>query len=116
MNIKKLTLFVVSILTVGLMTASVSFAAPNYSLQQVIDIALQENPSVRVVKAQQDAAVANVTTAKSFANPEVEMSAGPSRYRNGPNDTKSNWIVGLSQPLEFSDVRTARREIAESNV
>lgn len=99
-----------------LMVASVSVAAPSYTLQQVIDIALTENPSVRVVKAQQDAAVANVTTAKAFANPEIEMSAGPSRYRTGPHDTKSNWVVGLSQPLEFSDVRTARREIAESNV
>lgn len=91
-------------------------ADPVFSLQKVIDIALVENPSVRVVKAQQDAAVATVTTAKSFANPEFEMTAGPSRYRTGPGDTKSNWIVGLSQPLEFSDVRTARREIAESNV
>lgn len=91
-------------------------ADPVFSLKKVIDIALVENPSVRVVKAQQDAAVATVTTAKSFANPEFEMTAGPSRYRTGPGDTKSNWIVGLSQPLEFSDVRTARREIAESNV
>lgn len=120
MNLEKIRVFnqtlVKGLSAAMLMTSAVAFAAPNYSLQQVIDIALQENPSVRVVKAQQDAAVANVTTAKSFANPEVEMSAGPSRYRNGSNDTKSNWIVGLSQPLEFSDVRTARREIAESNV
>lgn len=91
-------------------------AAPSYTLQQVIDIAMVENPSVRVVKAQQDAAIANVTTAKAYVNPEIEMSAGPSRYRTGSNETKSNWLIGLSQPLEFSDVRTARREIAESNV
>lgn len=120
MNLEKmrvLTQIWVKVLSaVMLMSSPVAFAAQSYSLQQVIDIALQENPSVRVVKAQQDAAIANVTTAKSFANPEVEMSAGPSRYRAGPNDTKSNWIVGLSQPLEFSDVRAARREIAESNV
>jgi cobalt-zinc-cadmium efflux system outer membrane protein len=91
-------------------------ADPVYSLQKVLEIASVENPSVRVAKAQQEAAVANVITAKAFANPEIEMTAGPSRYRTGPGDTKSNWIVGLSQPLEFSDVRTARREIAESNV
>lgn len=101
-----------------LMLAPVSqvLAAPSYTLQQVIDIAMVENPSVRVVKAQQDAAIANVTTAKAYVNPEIEMSAGPSRYRTGSNETKSNWLIGLSQPLEFSDVRTARREIAESNV
>jgi len=94
----------------------IASADPVYSLQKVMEIASVENPSVRVAKAQQEAAFANVITAKAFANPEIEMTAGPSRYRTGPGDTKSNWIVGLSQPLEFSDVRTARREIAESNV
>lgn len=120
MNLEKTTLlnnfFAKVFLAATLISAPAAFAAPSYTLQQMIDIALVENPSVRVVKAQQEAAVANVTTAKSFANPEVEMSAGPSRYRFGPGDTKSNWVVGLSQPLEFSDVRTARREVAESNV
>ena len=29
---------------------------------------------------------------------------------------RSNWGLALAQPLEFSDVRKARREIAESNV
>lgn len=116
MNIKKLALFVKSILVIGLMTASVSFAAPSYTLQQVIDVAFKDHPSVRATKAQEDAAVASVVTAKSMMNPEIEMGAGPSRYRYGTNETRNNWGVGLSQPLEFSDVRTARREIAESNV
>lgn len=103
-------------LAILLIHPTIASADPVYSLQKVLEIASVENPSVRVAKAQQEAAVANVTTAKAFANPEIEMTAGPSRYRTGPGDTKSNWIVGLSQPLEFSDVRTARREIAESNV
>ena len=103
-------------LAILIIQPTIASADPVYSLQKVLEIASVENPSVRVAKAQQEAAVANVTTAKAFANPEIEMTAGPSRYRTGPGDTKSNWIVGLSQPLEFSDVRTARREIAESNV
>lgn len=103
-------------LAILIIQPTIASADPVYSLQKVLEIASVENPSVRVAKAQQEAAVANVTTVKAFANPEIEMTAGPSRYRTGPGDTKSNWIVGLSQPLEFSDVRTARREIAESNV
>jgi len=91
-------------------------AGNTYSLQQVLEIAFNEHPSVRVAKAQEAAAIANVTTAKSFANPEVEVGAGPSRYRSGTHETRNNWGVALSQPLEFSDVRSARREIAESNV
>ena len=93
-----------------------AYAADGYSLQQVIDLAFNEHPSVRVAKAQEAAAIANVTTAKSFLNPEIEVGTGPSRYRSGSNDTRTNWGVALAQPLEFSDVRKARREIAESNV
>ena len=91
-------------------------AANQYTLSQVMDLALQQNPSLRIARAQEDAAAAAVISAKSYINPELEVGAGPSRYRSGNNDTKNNWGVALSQPLEFSDVRTARREIAESNV
>ena len=98
------------------MASTVSFAAPTYSLQQVIDVTFSEHPSIRVVKAQEAAALASVTTAKSYMNPEIEMGVGPSRYRSGTNETRNNWGVALSQPLEFSDVRSARREVAESNV
>jgi cobalt-zinc-cadmium efflux system outer membrane protein len=98
------------------MTAGPVEAANTYTLSQVIDIALTQSPSVQIAKAQEDAATASVITAKSYLNPQLEMGAGPSRYRNGSNQTKDNWGVGLSQTLEFSDVRSARREIAESSV
>lgn len=91
-------------------------AAPVYSINQVLEIALSQSPSVMIAKAQEDAAIATVTTAKSFLNPQLEVGAGPSRYRLGSNQTHNNWGVALSQTLEFSDVRRARREIAESGV
>lgn len=98
------------------MTAGPVEAANSYTLSQVIDVALTQSPSMQIAKAQEDAATASVITAKSYLNPQLEMGAGPSRYRNGSNQTKDNWGVGLSQTLEFSDVRSARREIAESSV
>ncbi|HSH98713.1 MAG: TolC family protein [Methylophilaceae bacterium] len=92
-------------------------AAPTFTLQQVMQSAEQYNPTVNIARAQEDAAIATVTTAKSYINPEIEAGAGPSRYRTGTdNQVKSNWMVGLSQPLEFSGVRTERLNIAESNV
>ncbi len=91
-------------------------AANTYTLVQVVDIALTQSPSVMIAKAQEDSAIASVTTAKSYLNPQLEFGAGPSRYRAGTNQTKDNWGVALSQTLEFSDVRRARREIAESGV
>jgi cobalt-zinc-cadmium efflux system outer membrane protein len=91
-------------------------AAPIYSINDVLEVALSQSPSVMIAKAQEDAAIASVTTAKSYMNPQLEFGAGPSRYRAGTNQTKDNWGVALSQTLEFWDVRRARREIAESGV
>lgn len=116
MNLKKYVALTRSFLMLAFFTSSTALAGNTYSLQQVLEIAFNEHPSVLVAKAQEAAAIANVTTAKSFANPEVEVGAGPSRYRSGTHETRNNWGVALSQPLEFSDVRSARREIAESNV
>jgi len=101
---------------VALMLPCLVNAANTYTLQQVIDLAFAENPSVKIAKAQEAAAAAGVTTSRAYLNPEVEFGAGPSRYRSGSQETKNNWGVALAQPLEFSDVRTARREIAESNL
>ena len=116
MKLEKIALLSRGLLGLILSIPAITYAADGYSLQQVIDLAFNEHPSVRVAKAQEAAAIANVTTAQSFLNPEVEVGAGPSRYRSGSNDTRNNWGLALAQPLEFSDVRKARREIAESNV
>ena len=116
MKLEKTALLSRALLGLILSIPIMAHAADGYSLQQVIDLAFNEHPSVRVAKAQEAAAIANVTTAKSFLNPEIEVGTGPSRYRSGSNDTRTNWGVALAQPLEFPDVRKARREIAESNV
>ena len=116
MKLEKTALLSRALLGLTLSVPIMAYAADGYSLQQVIDLAFNEHPSVRVAKAQEAAAIANVTTAKSFLNPEIEVGTGPSRYRSGSNDTRTNWGVALAQPLEFPDVRKARREIAESNV
>ena len=116
MKLEKTALLSRALLGLILSVPIMAHAADGYSLQQVIDLAFNEHPSVRVAKAQEAAAIANVTTAKSFLNPEIEVGTGPSRYRSGSNDTRTNWGVALAQPLEFPDVRKARREIAESNV
>jgi outer membrane protein, heavy metal efflux system len=116
MKLEKTALLSRALLGLILSIPIMAYAADGYSLQQVIELAFNEHPSVRVAKAQEAAAIANVTTAKSFLNPEIEVGTGPSRYRSGSNDTRTNWGVALAQPLEFSDVRKARREIAESNV
>jgi cobalt-zinc-cadmium efflux system outer membrane protein len=106
-----------SILLLGFLSNSL-WGAPQYSLQDLIDIAKRENPVLDILKAREDAAKSSVVTAESFLNPEIEAGSGPSKYRTpstNPNQ-KQNWGVTLSQPLEFPNVRSARKAVAESRV
>ncbi|MGI9130811.1 MAG: TolC family protein [Candidatus Methylopumilus sp.] len=104
-------------LALGL-TSKTVWSAPQYSLQDLIDIAKRENPILDVLKAKEDAAKSSVVTAESFLNPEIEAGSGPSKYRTPSTNPhqKQNWGVTLSQPLEFPNVRSARKAVAESRV
>ena len=101
----------------GLFSNSV-WCVPQYTLEDLIDIAKRENPILDVLKAKEDAAKSSVVTAESFLNPEIEAGSGPSKYRTPSTSTnqKQNWGVTLSQPLEFPNVRSARKAVAESRV
>jgi cobalt-zinc-cadmium efflux system outer membrane protein len=99
-----------------LVNTSQLYAAPAFTLPDVIENALRQNPTIDIARAQEEAAQAAVTTAKSYLNPEVEAGVGPSRNRSGTHEVDKNWGVALSQPLEFPGVRRARQSVAESNV
>lgn len=95
-------------------TATTCWAdAQTFTLQTLIDKGMTENPQVAVSQAQTEAALAGITSAKSYANPDIEVMAGPARYRNPPIDTRHNVGISLSQPLEFPGTRAARRQFAE---
>ena len=97
-------------------TASQAIGAPQFSLEQLLQLAAQENPIMNILKAQEDAARSSIKTAESFLNPEIEAGSGPSKDRITSQDRKDNWGVTISQPLEFPNVRSARRAIAESKL
>lgn len=93
------------------------FAVNSYTLDDLLRLAIEENPSLRVVSAQREAAVAGVQTARAYLNPELELNAGPANYRaSGPQPRNGTYNVTLSQPLEFGSVRSARRELAEQGI
>ena len=101
----------------GLLTNSAS-SNPQYNLQDLIDIAKRENPILDVLKAKEDAARSSVVTAESYLNPEIEVGIGPSRFRtpNTSTNQRRNYGVNISQPLEFPNVRGAKKAVAESRV
>lgn len=92
-------------------------AASAYTLDEVLKLALAQSPVITIAKAREDAVSASMITARAFINPELELGAGPTRYRTpGGLGNDGNWGVAISQPLEFSGVRQARQELAASNL
>jgi cobalt-zinc-cadmium efflux system outer membrane protein len=96
----------------------VAFAEPTFDLKTLLDKAVAENPMLAVSKAQIEAAAAGITVARSFYNPDVELMAGPARYRGVPTPgaTERNYGVTISQPLDFPGTRASRRELAEQQL
>ena len=107
----------VFILLIGLMHGYTAHAAPSFTLQQIVAMAAEQNPSINISRAREQSATASVVTANTFSNPQLEFGAGPTSYRtSGGQGSNGNWGVALSQPLDFPSVRNARREVAEKNV
>lgn len=88
-----------------------------YTLEDVLSMAIAQNPVLQIAKAREAGASASTVTARAYQNPDLEMSAGPSRYRTpgGLGDNR-NWSVSISQPLEFPSVREARQAMASGNL
>lgn len=99
-----------------LMSSPAAHATTSFTLGQLLDIAAEQNPAINISRAREDSASAAVITANTYANPQLEVGAGPSHYRTPGVGGNSNYGVSLSQPIDFPSVRAARRQIAESNV
>lgn len=114
---KKRYLTYIMFLLAGFMYSHAAYSVPSFTLEQIVTIAAEQNPSINISKAREDSASASVITATTYANPQFEFGAGPTSYRtSGGQGNNGNWGVALSQPLDFPGVRNARRDVAESNV
>jgi cobalt-zinc-cadmium efflux system outer membrane protein len=110
-----------STLKIGVVLGFASLAMPIYAtqaftLKELTTAALNNSPTMLIARAREDAADANVISAQAYTNPEVEFGAGPTTYRSISGETKSNWGLALSQPLEFSSLREARKTLAGTGV
>jgi len=82
---------------------------PNWVLDELIQLAFDCNPGLRAARAGARAATASITTARTIANPDVEVL--PSRFRPRPGAQPlggAGTIAGVSQRLENPALRGAR--------
>jgi cobalt-zinc-cadmium efflux system outer membrane protein len=105
------------IFTISFLSLSFSVnAAESFTLESILAVATTQNPLMKAAQAREEAASAQVVTSRTFGNPQLEIGAGPSRYRTPGVGGNANWGAAISQPLDFPDVRAARRNVAEYQV
>src|SRR5581483_1020546 len=85
------------------------------TLNDAIRLALADKPDIRVLSADIAAARGEVTTAKTWQNPEVSVAPGFKTIRD-PSATEFHGDFGLEQTFEWPGKRALRRAVAEKNV
>ena len=85
------------------------------NLDKALRLALENNPEIKSLSADIDAAQGEVVTAKTWQNPEISFAPGVDRTRE-PNDTLFHGDFGLQQTIEWPGKRALRSAVAEKNV
>jgi len=101
-------------LFVGVSVAWADQTPDRLTLDQSVAEALQNNPEIRSLTADVAAARGEVTTAKTWANPELSIAPG-ARHTSGVG-TEFHGEATLTQTFEFPGNRALRRALAEKDV
>jgi cobalt-zinc-cadmium efflux system outer membrane protein len=85
------------------------------TLEAAIRLAQADNPEIRVLSTDIAAARGELTTAKTWQNPEISVAPGFKSVRD-PSDTTFHGDFGLEQTFEWPGKRALRRAVAEKSV
>jgi cobalt-zinc-cadmium efflux system outer membrane protein len=88
-----------------------------FTLTEAISAARANNPEMLALEAAVASATGGVTTAKTWANPEITVEPGVRRALEDTSFvTAFNGVISLSQPFKFPGKRTLEVAIAKSDV
>lgn len=90
-------------------------APEGLTLDAAIRLAQADNPEIRVLSAGIASARGELTTAKTWQNPEISVAPGFKSVRD-PSDTQFHGDFGLEQTFEWPGKRALRRATAEKSV
>jgi cobalt-zinc-cadmium efflux system outer membrane protein len=108
--------FKYTLLSLILFSGTQTAAAENLTLEEVLDLLRDHNPTLDSAEARQLAAEADLTTARAYPNPELEIGGGTSTGLGEGALHGGNEYLFVSQPLDLPFVRAARREVAEAGI
>lgn len=92
-------------------------AGKRYSLEEILALAEQRNPSLSVFQANVEAARGALASARAYPNPEAMIELGTGKPLDAPSSrSEREQRLGLSQSLEWPGKRVYRRQAADAQV
>lgn len=89
-------------------------ALAGHDLPTLLELARQQHRLVQAADAQAEAATAAIRSARAYPNPEIEYQTGHQRPRLGGPGAAEVKQWGITQPLEWPMLRSARIDAAEA--
>jgi cobalt-zinc-cadmium efflux system outer membrane protein len=86
-----------------------------YKLNELIELALEKNPSVSSALSSIDIAKGGLRAVKAYPNPEVDFSLARGKSRED-NSSGTEYGISVIQPIEWPFKRFYRRKAAEEEV
>ena len=86
-----------------------------YKIDELIELALEKNPSVYSALSSVDIAKGELRAAKAFPNPEAEFSLAKGKSRED-NSSEAEFGISVVQPIEWPLKRLYRRKAGEEEV
>ncbi len=107
-------IFVILVLF-GHHSRSIAGGQKTYTLDALVSIAIEKNPSVAVFNANLETAKASVISARAYPNPEMEFQGGSAKSLD-TSVSQGEYSIGIGQPLERPKKRLYRQQAAEAEV
>ncbi len=86
-----------------------------YKIDQLIELALEKNPSIPLALSSIDIAKGELRAAKAYPNPDLEFFLARGKSREG-NNTDAEFGIAVTQPIEWPLKRHYRRKAAEEEI
>jgi cobalt-zinc-cadmium efflux system outer membrane protein len=89
----------------------------SYTLQDLLAIAREKNPTVEIFQTHVQAALGEIMSARAYPNPEVEVLIGKGKLLEGASSGyESQYGLALNQTIEWPNKRLYRKKKTETQV
>jgi cobalt-zinc-cadmium efflux system outer membrane protein len=86
-----------------------------FTLEELLSMAIEANPTVAIFKANLEASRGEAFSASAYPNPEIDLEGVRGKSLE-TGESKSEYTLGIGQPIEWPSKRHYRKQAAKASV